>query len=142
MKTNHKIDSSQVRYSKSLLLLICLLLASIIFSGCLTTHFAHEGMGKKAKIKFEVLNPEIPNPMIHWLEYPIPNETALTLNPPLPGCDKLRFFVNPTKSSIHELSDKLEKVELKKLRTEKDEQNLWHFVPPRNMSMKMRHTHR
>jgi hypothetical protein len=129
MKTNNKIDSTQIRYSRSFLLLICLLLVSIIFSGCLTTHYASEGIGKKAKIKFEILNPEMPNPMIHLLEYPIPNETALTLNPSLPGCEKLRFFANPTKSDVHELSDKLEKVELIKLRTEKDEQNLWNYLP-------------
>ena len=135
MKINNKIDPTQIRYSKSFLLLICLLLVSIIFSGCLTTHYASEGIGKKAKIKFEVLNPEAPNPVIHWLEYPIPNETALTLNAPLPGCEKLRFFANPTKSNMHELSDKMEKVELIKLRTAKDEQNLWNYLPPDQCSV-------
>lgn len=55
-----------------------------------------EGIGKKANIKFEVLHPEMPNPMIHWIEYPDPIETALTLNPQVPNCEKFRFFVNPT----------------------------------------------
>ena len=129
MKTNHKIDSRKIEYNKYLLALIFLLLASTILSGCGTAHFVREGIGRKAKIKFEVLNPQMPNPMIHWVEYPNPSETALTLNPSLPGCDKLRFFVNPTKSDAHELSDKFEEVDLIKLRTEKDEQNLWNFVP-------------
>lgn len=88
MKTNHKMNWEQIQYSKSLLVWICLLLASTSFSGCLTTHFVREGIGKKGKIKFEVLHPEMPNPMIHWIEYPNPNETALTLNPPLPDCEK------------------------------------------------------
>jgi len=130
MKTYHKMSRTQFRYNKSLFLLLCLLPVSIIFSGCATTHYAHDVIGKQATIKFEVLNPDMPNPIIHWLEYPVPNETALTLNPQLLSCEKLRFFVNPTESDPHELSDKLEEVELIKLRTEKDEQILWDFLPP------------
>ena len=65
-----------------------------------------------------------------WIEYPNPSETALTLNPQMTNCEKLRFFVNHTKSNLHELSDKLEEVKLIKMRTEKDHQNLWNFVPP------------
>jgi hypothetical protein len=135
MKIDHKKKLMQIQHSKSLFLLLCLFPVSIIFSGCATSHYAHDVIGKQATIKFEVLNPEMPNPVIHWLEGPIPNETALTLNPNLIGCGKLRFFANPTKSNTDELSAKLEKVELIKLRTVKDEQNLWNFLPPDQCSV-------
>ena len=130
MKPKRKMNRIKIQYNKSLIVLICLLLAPTFFSGCGTAHFIREGIGKKAKTKFEVLHPEMPDPMIHWIEYPNPTETALTLNPQAPNCEKFRFFVNPTKSDPHELSDQLEEVELIKLRNEKEKQNLWNFVPP------------
>ena len=130
MKPKRKMNRIKIQYNKSLIVLICLLLAPTFFSGCGTAHFIREGIGKKAKIKFEVLHPEIPDPMIHWIEYPNPTETALTLNPQALDCEKFRFFINPTKSDPHELSDQLEEVELIKLRNEKEKQNLWNFVPP------------
>jgi len=135
MKTDHKMYLTQIRYRKSLFVFICPLVACTLFSGCGTAHFMREGFGKSAEIKFEVLHPEMPNPMIHWIAYPDPSETVLTLNPQLPDCEKVRFFVNPTRSDPHELSDKLEKVELIKLRNEKDKQDLWNLVPTGNCSV-------
>jgi len=130
MKTKHTMNLVQIQYEKSMIFLIFLFLASTFFSGCGTAHFMREGIGKKAKIKFEVMHPETPNPMIHWIEYPDPTETALTLTPQVPNCEKFRFFANPTKSDPHELTDRLEEVELIKLRNEKEKQDLWNFVPP------------
>ena len=68
MKTNHKIDSTKTEYNKSSLVAICLLLLSTTFSGCLTTHYLHEAIGRKAEIKFEVLNPQMPKPMMSGVQ--------------------------------------------------------------------------
>lgn len=92
-----------------------LLMAVILplkLAGCST--FTHEytkesAMHESMTLEFRVLDNKMPKPVIFWREFPGYNETLLVLEPPLPECDQVNFFINPssgwpnllTKKAIH-----------------------------------------
>ncbi len=74
--------------------------AVLLLGGCAVTGMAYdEATGGKAQFDFVLVDDAMPKPRILWRELPVFASTMRTLEPDLPGCERVTFFVNPEESA-------------------------------------------
>lgn len=91
------------RLSSRPAVLVSLLLAALVNSGCATGLAVKETIGDRAQLEIRLVDDRAPSPRIFWRENPTYAETLLTLHVAPPGCDRVRLFVNPSRRRAREL---------------------------------------
>ena len=95
-------------------------------------------VGEYATIEFQVLNEDMPEPLLYWSELapdPIgggndipPEYIALKFTPPLHQCKSVRVYINPSPGNATELTKKPKDINPINIATESDELALWNYI--------------
>ena len=116
--------------TKEIQTIIALTLLIPILTGCATSMMVDVVfIGDPVELDFHLVHSDLPDAMVYWREKPGFNETALTYNPPIEGCDKVNFYVNPIKKKGKPLAQNAKDAVLVTLENELDEMVLWENIP-------------
>jgi len=103
---------------------------SIFLTGCATAITTDTVfIGDPVELDFHVVHADLPNAMVYWRESPGFHKSALRFNPPYTDCDKVNFYVNPTKKDAKALDDNAGETTLITLEDESGERALWNKIP-------------
>ncbi len=64
-----------------------------------------EAAGGKGRLDFVLIDDAMPSPRILWRESPIFASAVRTIEPDLPGCERVTFYANPTEDDMNAVGD-------------------------------------
>jgi hypothetical protein len=109
-------------------------IASMSF-GCATRHTLEDVTGERAKYKFRVLDSDMPDLMIHWVEKPKHIETALRLDPQLNTCKQISIYASRHPDSPIKLSENQAGIFPLDLLSRNEEMASWKDIPEKECAL-------